>query len=246
VVGDDSFAAMIRKSLTDENVDVGGLIERPGTASQFAFIVAAPVEGSRTVFWRRPTGAPPAPDEIDFDALRGSRLFYTDGLLIDAALAAAREAKSAGIPVVVDPGSMRDGMLDLARESDCFVVSEKFAREMTGQDRPGGEPLDPRAAHDVCREIAALGPTVAGVTLGSRGYVALVGGRIIERPAHDVTPIDTTGCGDVFHAGLALGVLRGWSPERSLDFGAWAAAMVSGELGGRSGIPPLSAYPGQP
>jgi sugar/nucleoside kinase (ribokinase family) len=54
--------------------------------------------------------------------------------------------------------------------------------------------------------------------------------------------LDTTGCGDVFHAGITYGVLGGWDLKRSLDFAAWAAALVSTKLGGREGIPAAKDY----
>ncbi|MEE8315285.1 MAG: carbohydrate kinase family protein, partial [Syntrophobacteria bacterium] len=63
--------------------------------------------------------------------------------------------------------------------------------------------------------------------------------RIIERPAYPVNPVDTTGCGDVFHAGFTYGLVQGWEVDKCLDFAAWAAAMVSLKLGGRTSIPTL-------
>ena len=82
---------------------------------------------------------------------------------------------------------------------------------------------------------------MVGVTLGEAGYVAMVGEKWIERQAYRVQAVDTTGCGDVFHAGFAYGLVHGWNAEKSLDLGAWAAAQVSLQLGGRSGIPTLDA-----
>ena len=76
--------------------------------------------------------------------------------------------------------------------------------------------------------------------------MALVEGRLIERPAYKVEAVDTTGCGDVFHAGFIYGLLQGWKIEKSLDFAAWAAAMVSLKLGGRAGIPPVESYASPP
>ena len=233
VVGDDEFGPPIVKSLVDEGIDTRGIVVRSGGSSQFAFITAEPGEGRRTVFWRRPTGAVLRPGEVALDAVRRAKLFYTDGLLIDASLEAACAARDAGVPVMVDAGSLRDGMLDLARVSDFFLASEKFARQFAGDDPPS----------TTCRKIAVLGPRVTGVTLGDRGYVALEGETIIERPAYEVEAVDTTGCGDVFHAGFAFGVVRGWDVVRSLDFGAWTAAMVSTQLGGRNGIPAKENYP---
>lgn len=232
VAGDDLFGVMIKTSLDEEGVNTQGLLVRVGRGSQFAFIVAEPGVGRRTVFWRRPTGPAPQPEEIDFAALRKAKVFHTDGLFIDASLAAAREARRAGVAVVVDAGSLRQGTLDLARESDYFIASEKFARELVGEDDPS----------EACRRMTELGPRVVGVTLGARGYVASFGGRVIERPAYEADAVDTTGCGDVFHAGVTYGVVQEWAVEKSLDFAAWAAARVSTRLGGREGIPSKNDY----
>jgi len=233
VVGDDPFGRQILASLGDEGVGTEGVIVRRGTASQFAFIAAEKGGGRRTIFWRRPTGREPGAGEIDLPRLRGARLFLTDGLFTEAALTGAQAAREAGVPVVVDAGSLREGMLELAALSDCFIASEVFARALVGED-------DPQAA---CRRIADLGPSVAGVTLGSSGHVALAGKRWIERPAYPAAAVDTTGCGDVFHAGFVYGFLAGWGTEQSLDFASWAASRVSLDLGGRAGIPKTEDYP---
>ena len=229
VLGDDRFGAIIKESLEVEGIDTGGVLVREGFDSQFAFIVAEPGMGRRTIFWRRPTGPLPGPEEIDYRIVRKARVVLTDGLFPEASLAACKAAKEAGVPVVVDAGSLRAGMLDIARMSDYFLASETFAEAIAC----AGKPLD------ACHRLAELGPSVVGVTLGPKGYVALDRGRIIERPAYAVEAVDTTGCGDVFHAGFIYGLIQKWDVDKSLDFASWAAAMVSLSLGGRSGIPTL-------
>jgi len=87
-----------------------------------------------------------------------------------------------------------------------------------------------------------LGPHVVCVTRGSEGYIAKFGHKIIKKPAYPVNAIDTTGCGDLFHAGFIYGVLRKWDIETSFDFAAWAAAQISRNLGGRKGIPDPSDW----
>ena len=230
LAGDDLFGRLIRESLEEEGIRTEGLIVREGRLSQFAFIAAEPAKGRRTIFWQRPTGTEIRPDEIDAGTLRRSRVLHTDGLFMEAALFACGTARQAGVPVVVDAGTLREGMLELARLSDCFIASESFARALTGGDHP----------LEACRELSALGPRVAGVTLGEMGYIALAEGRVIQRPAYAVEAVDTTGCGDVFHAGFTYGLVRGWTVEKSLDLGAWAAARVSLRMGGRAGIPSRS------
>jgi ribokinase len=221
---------MIRASLDQEGVDTSQILVRERAGSQFAFALAEAKTGRRTIFWRRPTGPRPRPEEIDCSLICRARVFHTDGLFPEACLAGARAAKTAGVPVVVDAGTLREGILDLARVSDYFLASETFSRAFVGGDKPV----------DTCRRLAELGPRVTGVTLGERGYVALAEGKIVERPAYEVQAVDTTGCGDIFHGGFTYGLLQGWNVEKSLDFAAWAAARVSLELGGRAGIPSLA------
>jgi sulfofructose kinase len=230
IIGDDAFGHSVRSSLSEEGVDIGGLLVRKDESSQFAFIVAEPSTGRRTIFWRRPSGKPPGPEEIDSKKLIRSKVLHSDGLFIEAALHAATIARRAGVQVVVDAGTLREGMLELAALADAFIASETFARTLVGEDSPV----------EACRRISALGPSLAGVTLGPRGYVALCEGRVIQKPACLVEVLDTTGCGDVFHAGVTYGLVRGWNPEKSLDLANWAAAAVSTRLGGRTGIPALS------
>ena len=159
VIGDDPFGEQIRAGLEAEGIDLRGLLVRKGLESQFAFIAAEPGLGRRTIFWQRPTGPPPGPEELDFDLIRRAKVFHTDGLFPEASLAAAKAAREAGVPVVVDAGSLREGMLDLARLSDYFIASSAFARSLVGKD-------DPVAA---CRQMAALGPGLGRGHFGERG-----------------------------------------------------------------------------
>ncbi|MDZ4165173.1 MAG: PfkB family carbohydrate kinase [Smithellaceae bacterium] len=229
-IGDDQPGRLILQSLREEGIDTGGVVLREGYSSQQAFILAEPKTARRTIFWQRPTGPPLRPEEVDLAALARAKVIHTDGLLIEAALFACRKAREKGLAVVVDGGTLRQGMIELARLSDYCIVSEGFARQLVGEDNP----------REACRIIAELGPRLAAVTLGERGYIALARGIFLERPAYQVPAVDTTGCGDIFHAGFIYGLTEGWTIEQSLDLGAWAAARVSLALGGRRAIPSLA------
>lgn len=229
-IGADEPGHLIMQSLRDEGIDAGGVVVRDGSSSQQAFILAEPKTARRTIFWQRPTGPPLRPEEVDLAALERARVFHTDGLSIEAALFACRKARGKGIAVVVDGGALRQGMMELASLSDYCIVSEVFARQLAGGDNP----------REACRIIADLGPRLAAVTLGERGYLALDRGIFIERPAYQVSAVDTTGCGDIFHGGFIYGLMEGWTTEQSLDLGAWAAARVSLAPGGRTAVPSLA------
>jgi sugar/nucleoside kinase (ribokinase family) len=54
-----------------------------------------------------------------------------------------------------------------------------------------------------------------------------------------VPVVDTTGAGDIFHAGFIYGLMQGWGLERQLDFSCAAAAMNCMADGARGGIRPV-------
>lgn len=226
VVGDDEAGRRIRADLEGVGVDTSRLLLRSGDRSQEAFIAVAAETGERRITWQRPTGAAPHPEEVE---LPRARVFLTDGLFAEASIAWAQAC-----PVtVVDAGTLREGTQALLDVAEVFVASASFARAFLGRD----DPLE------ACRRIRARGADVAAVTLGKRGYVASFDNVEIERPAHAVDVVDTTGCGDVFHAGVVEGLLAGWSWERTFDFAAWAAARCATRLGGRAGVPAREDYP---
>nr|MBP7323236.1 sugar kinase [Deltaproteobacteria bacterium] len=233
IIGDDQFGTATRESLDCEGIDTSGLVVRNNSSSQFAFIVVEAGSGRRTIFWQPPTGASLNTGEIDRGKLKSAHVFHTDGYFVEAGLEACCMAKNAGIPVVVDAGTLREGMLDFARLSTCFIASEGFAAALTGGDNPV----------EACHLLADLGPKVTAVTLGSRGSVALVEGEVIRQRPYPVDTVDTTGCGDVFHAGFIYGLLHAWPIRQSLDFASWAAGQVSRTVGGRTGIPHKAIWP---
>ncbi len=227
VVGDDEAGRRMRADLDEAGVDTTRMIVRPGERSQEAFIAATPGTGHRSIVWQRPTGAPPTIAELDAPT---ARVFLTDGLYAEASVACAKTSPC----VVVDAGTLREGTEAMVAHADVFVASSSFAHAFLGRD-------DPRAAAEAIRRA---GPAVAAVTRGAAGWVALCDDVFLEGPAHPVdVVVDTTGCGDVFHAGVVEGILRGWPWPTTFDFAAWAAAGCATRLGGRAGVPALDAYP---
>ncbi len=228
IVGDDEAGYKILQSLLSEHVDTTYLVERPDSTSQRAFVAVERATGKRTVFWQRPTGAELAPDELDDGFFRGVKFLLLDGRMKEVSLAAARKAKELNIPVMLDAGSMRDGMLELAQLSDYVVGSEPFARELgwTGDGSAFAEIVREQAGHDndYRRRTRQL-------------YVSRL--RSIHVPAYQVEVVDTNGAGDVFHGAYIAGILQGWDLETVLYFASGAAALKCTRIGGRAGIPDL-------
>jgi sulfofructose kinase len=231
VVGDDREGAAIRQSLIGEGVDISGVVARPGSLSQKAFIVIDQARVTRTIFWKRPSGDPLRKEELSPDFLRNAAFLLLDGVMKDISLFSARKARKAGVPVMLDAGKTREWMPELARLCDYVVASEEFAKDMLGwKDDPGS----------FRQEVRKHGFRITTITLGSRGSVTFAGDAVIPCPAFPVAVVDTTGAGDVFHAGYLYGLLQKWPLEETVRFASAAAALKCRNVGARAGIPTLS------
>lgn len=230
IIGDDYAGEKIRQSLTEEGIDVTGLIKRERATSQIAFIVVEKGTARRTIFWKRPSGNPLQREELGVDFLDGSDFLILDGLMKDISLYAAKRAKTLNIPIMLDAGRMRPGMLDLARLSDYIVTSEEFAKDLGWQ-------LTQAA---LLKEKEKLGVKVLTITLGEKGSITISNDEFIQLSAFRVEAVDTTGAGDVFHGGYTYGLLNKWSLKDAVTFASALAAMKCAKIGGRIGIPGLN------
>ena len=229
VIGDDEPGEKIRQSLVGEGVDAR-LIKRKGKSSQIAFIVIEKGSGRRTIFWKRPSGKELKKTELDDDFLKGGNFLLLDGLMADVSLHAAAKARESGIPVMLDAGRLRRGMLEIAALSDYIVASEEFARDLKWR----------LTAAELAKRRAELGCKVLTVTLGERGSISVSDKRLLRVPAFTVETVDTTGAGDVFHGGFIYGLLQKWELKDIMAFASAVAAMKCKKVGGRAGIPSLS------
>lgn len=226
-VSDDHAGTEIKKGLKEEGIDLRGLVVRKGGRSQTAFIVANRRNAKRTVFWKRPSVRELKSREVLPALIEKSAFLLVDGLMAGASAYAARIAGKKGIPVMLDAGRVRPGMMGLAELSDYIVCSEEFAKDLAAT---------PRKA---LKELARFKPVAATITLGNRGSITWTGGEVFRQRAFKLKAVDTTGAGDVFHGGYIYGLLRGWDIRRTVEFASALAALKCLKPGGRAGIPTL-------
>jgi len=230
VIGDDATGDKIRDSLVNEGVDVSGLVTRKDSLSQVAFIAIERDGGSRTIFWKRPSGNPLLPDEVGPSCLSECSFLLLDGLMEEVSLFAAARAKAAHVPVMVDAGRLRPGMMELIRSCDYVVGSEEFARDLGWELTPEMLSLERRK----------LGIPILTITLGPKGSITASENELFHVPAFGVKAVDSTGAGDVFHGAYIYGAIKGWPLRDTVIFASAVAALQCTQIGGRSGIPSLN------
>jgi sugar/nucleoside kinase (ribokinase family) len=228
--GEDDLGLLGRESLTREGVDISAARVVPGATNQFAVVIVDARSGERTVLWDRHPLLATSPDLVPAEAVTSGRLLLVDCHETAAASEAARLARAAGIPTVVDVEHVRPGIHDLLRHIDAIIAAEEFPSAFTGCAEPG------RALEALEREFHA--PLVC-VTLGASGSLARCGGRELRTAALPVASVDTTGAGDAFRGGFAAGCLR--APDGPLEDVLAYANAVAGlncrALGARGGMP---------
>jgi sulfofructose kinase len=227
-IGDDPEGRESIESLRSEGIDVTGVRVRPGGLTQRAFILVDEDSGERTIVWGRSDEMMLRREEIDEDSICSGKLLHTDAQEPDAAHRAASAARRAAMPVLADLESVRPGLDAFLPLVDVLITSEDFPEAATG-------------ASDLQESSRILEARSEGaliiVTLGGRGAVARIDGRLHHFPAYAIDPVDTNGAGDVFHGAFAAACIAGFDLAAAIDFSNAVAAMKCRQLGGRTGIP---------
>ena len=229
-LGDDTAGDLHRREFARAGVDAK-LIAVPGALSPQSLILVDS-GGERTVLCRRDERLLLQPADLDRNWITSARVLHVDGFETAAATQAAQWAHDASIPVVADLDEIYPGVDDLIACVDYLIVSRDFPTRLTC------EPNLERALRTIRQRF---GCAVTAATLGSDGVIAWDGNRLVSRQAYQVPVIDTTGAGDIFHAGFIYGLVREWPLERQLDFACAAAALNCTCTGARGGIGNLEA-----
>jgi ribokinase len=193
-VGDDPVADQLRAHLQSNGIGLDGTVSLPGPSGTAIIVVDAGAQNTIVV-------APGANGHLTLaapavrEAIRDCDVLLTQlEIPVTTAVQAAQEARSAGAVVMVNasPSSRDDGdndaLAELAAVADVVVANEPEAREWRWE-----------STHFV-------------VTLGARGARYAGADGEFEVPAPPVTPVDTTGAGDVFAGVLAAN----WPPKPGL------------------------------
>ncbi len=242
-VGDDAAGREQRAELGAEGVDLSGVTVCDAVQTRLALILVDGDGDRRVIEWRHPQLHPGAEAPAQHD-IAAARAVHVDGTYPQLSLRAAKLAKAAGTLVSIDLDRARAAdhavLTELLALADLCVVSARFPTELTG-------------VADADQAALTLTSRTAGfivVTRGEAGGVAVSEGALRAFPA--LTPpvlVDTTACGDTFHAAL-LAYLIDWADREPIEqdwvhaelavdalrFACAAAALKCRDLG-RRGCP---------
>ncbi len=229
-VGEDTAAELHRAEFARRGVEAH-LLTAHGCASQQAFILVDD-SGERTVLWKRDDRLTLLPEELDRDWIVNSHALHVDGHDTAAATLAAGWARAEGVPVIADLDELYPGVEALLKNIDYLITSRDIPGRLTGEQ-------DLRKSLPAVHRRYANRLTAA--TLGHEGVLAWDGANFHYAPAFVVDTKDTTGAGDIFHAGFIYGLLQSWPLPRQLNFACAAAALNCTAVGARGAIHSLES-----
>ncbi len=224
-LGDDPAAQLHRAEFARLSVDTR-IVVAPDAPSPHSYILVDP-SGERTVLNQRDPRLTLQPAEIACEWVVPARALHLDGYDTEAAVLAAGWARASGVPVIADLDELYPGIERLLPLVDHLIVSRDFAPRLTGI---------PSLPDALRRMHADYGATLSAATLGEHGVLAWDGTEFHAIPAYQVQVVDTTGAGDLFHAGYIYALLQGRLLPDRLRFACAAAALNCTAVGARGGI----------
>jgi sulfofructose kinase len=224
-LGKDPYGMQHLEEFNQIGVVTNGMVwgDKPTPLS----VVLAKANGNRTVVCYRENTPVPCSTQIMKKILEHiPRVMLFDGHEKNLSVALAKYAKQHQIPVVLDAGSVHQGITDLLKYGDYLVTSFKFAQDYCSESDPG----------KALEKLGNLAKTVV-ITLGKQGLIWRNQNMVGDIPAFKVKVKDTTGAGDIFHGAFVSALSQGYPLKDILRFSSAAAALCCTKIGARTGCP---------
>jgi sulfofructose kinase len=224
-VGDDADAGEVIDGLKDENVEVEG-VQRYGRAATRVALLLVDERGQRVVIETGRGSSAPAPPLLR-DRIAQARIVHLDATEPAYAMLAAHHARERGTLVSLDIDHPAPGLEELLPLVDICITSRGVPEKLTGESN----------LEVALRRLGDKTGGLVGCTLDGDGAALLDDGHLILSPAFPVDHmVDTTACGDTFHAAFLCALLEAQPPRQALRFANAAAAIKCRDLG-RRGCP---------
>jgi sulfofructose kinase len=210
-------------------VDTSLLIEKKNHDPAIAIVEIDSKNGDRTVYYSTSNYTPLQPSDIDESWLKNSRLLFVDGYDIDGNIHLLKLAKKLNVPSVLD---IEAGDISKLKEmislGTHIILPFEGAKLLTGKS----------SSEDCFTELQKLTNGQLIITDGANGSWAInENNQIIHQKAYKTKVVDTTGCGDAFHAAYAMALLNGDNLEKRMEYASAYASRVAMHFGGRSYFP---------
>jgi sugar/nucleoside kinase (ribokinase family)/D-lyxose ketol-isomerase len=235
-VGNDFFAAFVRRELESKGVDVTGI--RQSAAAPTSSTVILPVVGQdRRYIHTLGANAELRVEDVSLEQVAGARVLYVGGYLLfpgfepQALAELFRFARARGVQTVLDvagprPGQALPALAPVLPFTDVFLPNQDEAAIITGEGDAGRQ----------AGMLLDLGASTVVITRGAEGVLVRAPHAAFEAAALPIDFVDGSGAGDAFDAGYIVGLLEGWDVVRTVAFASAVGASACRRLGTTPGV----------
>jgi len=223
-LGRDAFGELARRTYRDEGIDAQCCFESPDRGTGAASIVVHEDKGENAIVVVPGSGFQLTVEEVDRAAplIQRSSIFVTQlEVPIPAVQRGLELARRFGVPTILNPAPARvlpDHVYPLC---DYLTPNESEAATLIGSPVAGVAGAERAAA-----ALLARGARNVVITLGAEGAFVKNARVAAHVPALDAGPaVDTTGAGDAFNGGLAVGLAEGLDLLAATRLGCATAAI---------------------
>lgn len=236
-VGDDPFGEYVRTKLEAFGVDTRYVGVHPTLRTPLAFAALTPPEDPEILFYREPAAPDTTigPDSLDVAVIREVPIAWVSASTLGRGRSADAvqlllESRGRGHHTVLDLDyrpQMWDSRADAERRIGAAVDQCTVA---VGNREECEVAVGSAVPEEAARRLLDRGVEIAVVKKGADGVLVATADDMTTVLTHPVEVVCGLGAGDAFGGALCHGLLSGWSPVRSAEFGNVAGAIVASRL----------------
>ncbi len=205
-IGTDVNGDHLLSDLKSYGLDTRYIFRKKESPSGQIFLAILP-DGERSMYSYRGANVYTTPEdinpgwEVNTDLLHLSGYVFLKSPQRDTALSLIETAHKKHIPISIDTGLdpvlvAHHEMVKVLEYIDICICGLREGSLLTGREDPT----------QVLHALIDLGISCVALKLGIKGCMVGMNGEVLCMPALSIQPVDTTGCGDAFSAGI----LTGW------------------------------------
>lgn len=222
-IGNDDFGAMALNLYKEEGIDVGYIRRAADAPTGVGFILVEQGSGHNCIAIDPGANDDLSPNDVqECDAaFHGARVLLTQLEMSTATMEAAlRLGRNRSAVTILNPAPVRPLSPSALGLVDILTPNLTEARVLAGFAPDAA--VEPQKIGDA---LLDMGVKQIVMTLGEEGAIIVTRSSVTSVPAIRATPVDTTGAGDAFNAGLATALALGASLHEAVGL-----AVVCGGL----------------